>query len=306
MSEEAFEREGAAATLAQSSTRAGAMLKEAREAQGLHIAALAVGLKVSVQKLEALEAGRFNELPDMVFVRSLALSVCRSLKVDPTAIMASLPEPQASPFKASETSLNTTFKDTGVGSRRGLFSQVSTPIGFAVLALFVAIAVVLNWPETPAPVVDPTASGSTAELDAVTNQQETLSSVATASEVGLPSGDPLAPTMPTPANMPQETTSAVVAANATLANVTESSALAALPAVLELNGRGESWVEVKDATGSTKIRKILTKGEVIQVAGQLPLSVTVGRADAVSVSVRGKPFDLTPLVRENVARFEVK
>ena len=37
---------------------AGAMLKEAREAAGLHIGALAVALKVPVRKLEALKKTR--------------------------------------------------------------------------------------------------------------------------------------------------------------------------------------------------------------------------------------------------------
>ena len=43
---------------------AGALLREAREAQGLHIAALAASIKVAAAKLEALEADRFDELPD--------------------------------------------------------------------------------------------------------------------------------------------------------------------------------------------------------------------------------------------------
>ena len=37
-----------------------------------------------------------------------------------------------------------------------------------------------------------------------------------------------------------------------------------------------------------------------------PLTVVIGRADATEVFVRGKPFDLAGVSRENVARFEVK
>ena len=49
---------------------AGGLLKEARQAAGMHIAALAVALKVPVSKLEALEADNFTVLPDTVFVRA--------------------------------------------------------------------------------------------------------------------------------------------------------------------------------------------------------------------------------------------
>ena len=58
-------------------------LSEAREAAGLHIAALAAALKVPVRKLEALEAGRYEELPDLTFARALASSACRQLRIDP-------------------------------------------------------------------------------------------------------------------------------------------------------------------------------------------------------------------------------
>ena len=53
------------------------LLREAREAAGLHIAALAAALKVPVKKLEALEAGRYDELPDLTFARALASSACQ-------------------------------------------------------------------------------------------------------------------------------------------------------------------------------------------------------------------------------------
>ena len=69
----------------------GALLKNARQASGLHIAALAVTLKVPVKKLEALESDRLDLLADAVFVRALAASVCRTLKVDATPILALLP-----------------------------------------------------------------------------------------------------------------------------------------------------------------------------------------------------------------------
>ena len=40
--------------------------------------------------------------------------------------------------------------------------------------------------------------------------------------------------------------------------------------------------------------------------GALPLAVTVGDVKATTVAVRGKAFDLAPVSRDNVARFEVK
>jgi cytoskeleton protein RodZ len=56
---------------------AGRLLREARERQGLHIAALAASIKVAQKKLELLEADRFDALPDATFTRALAQTVCR-------------------------------------------------------------------------------------------------------------------------------------------------------------------------------------------------------------------------------------
>mgnify|MGYP000700471163 CR=1 FL=1 len=83
---------------------AGRLLREAREAAGLHIASLAVSLKVPVRKLEALEADRYDLLPDAVFVRALASSVCRALRVDPAPVLLKLPEAAPNRLKSGARS----------------------------------------------------------------------------------------------------------------------------------------------------------------------------------------------------------
>ncbi|MBT3066653.1 RodZ domain-containing protein [Rhodoferax sp. U11-2br] len=294
--------------------QAATMLKEAREAQGLHIAALAVALKVPVRKLEALEAGRFDQLPDMVFVRSLALSVCRALKVDPAPIMASLPEPQFNQFKINETGLNTSFKDSTGASRHGVLAQISSPIGLGVLFLIVAIVVILAWPVAPLFEDSALVSKEPAEPMLVMEQpaqnpQVSANGVEEAVVLTQPPSS-IRPEAPVAAEVPAASASKVVSVApplpaSTPVNVVSAEVMSP-PAVLELSGHGESWVEVTDSAGQSKLRKLMQSGEVIRLTGQLPLSVVVGRADMVSVAVRGKPLDLTPLARENVARFEVK
>jgi cytoskeleton protein RodZ len=67
-----------------------------------------------------------------------------------------------------------------------------------------------------------------------------------------------------------------------------------------------SWVKVVDAKGVVLLSKTLSSGEVIGASGATPLAVVVGRVDATDVDVRGKPFSLTSVSKDNVARFEVK
>ena len=48
-------------------------------------------IKVAPRKLEALEADRYDELPDLTFTRALAQTVCRALKIDAEPVLAKLP-----------------------------------------------------------------------------------------------------------------------------------------------------------------------------------------------------------------------
>ena len=70
--------------------------------------------------------------------------------------------------------------------------------------------------------------------------------------------------------------------------------------------RGPSWVEVADASGVVQLRKTMAAGETASATGAVPLSVVVGRADVTDVVVRGGAFDLVPVTRDNVARFQIK
>lgn len=268
----------------------GAMLRKAREAAGLHIAALAVLLKVPVKKLEALETDRLDLLPDTVFVRALAASVCRTLKIDPAPILERLPHTTALRLKTDESGINMPFRGSGEGSGLLFWNQLSRPFVVAVLLLLVGVLVLVFFPFTQRTEV---ASALTSETAAVI----------------------FPPTTATPASMTTDNpvaTGAVVASSASLPGVVASAVPVMVPGSGATNGmvvfkaRGLSWVEVVDARGVVQVRKTMTDGEVVGASGAMPLSVVVGRADTTEIQVHGKPFDLTPIAKDNVARFEVK
>lgn len=86
---------------------AGSLLRHAREAAGMHVSTLAEMLKVPVVKLHALETNDWQKLPDAIFVRSLALSICKALQVDATPVMELLPKASsAKKFTAPSAGIN--------------------------------------------------------------------------------------------------------------------------------------------------------------------------------------------------------
>lgn len=124
----------------------GQLLRAAREAAGLHVAALAVSLKVPVRQIEALELGQFDRLPDPTFARALAASICRQLRIDSKPILDQLPQLRGmSPHVGA--SLNEPFHRPGASSGIGA-TQVALklPALLAVLLLLAALALLLLPP----------------------------------------------------------------------------------------------------------------------------------------------------------------
>lgn len=305
---------------------AGALLRDAREAAGLHIAALAVALKVPVAKLEALEADNFSALPDMVFVRALASSVCRTLKIDPQAVLALLPQGEGPRLSAGDVGLNAPVKGfagrssaapfKGAGSRSFVWAVGLLLIGAALMmflprGLDADLSALLKQPETTTKIPMPTGNVAQEISVAVGAEQRVPSAApapapapaaaaAAAAGVGveLPAGESIKP--------------AGIASHPIVLPSVEASAPSSAPAadapsgVLAFKARSESWIQVRDAAGALVLQRNLAPNELVSVSGVLPLAVVIGRADATEVFVRGKPYDIGPVSRENVARFEVK
>ena len=302
------------------SVTAGALLRDAREAAGLHIAALAVALKVPVAKLEALEADNFSALPDMVFVRALASSVCRTLKIDPQAVLALLPQGEGPRLSAGDVGLNAPVKGfagrssaapfKGAGTRSFVWAVGLLLIGAALMmflprGLDADLSALLKQPETTTKIPMPTGNVAQEISVAVGAEQRVPSAApaaAAAAAVGvgveLPAGESIKP--------------AGIASHPIVLPSVEASAPSSAPAtdapsgVLAFKARSESWIQVRDAAGALVLQRNLAPNELVSVSGVLPLAVVIGRADATEVFVRGKPYDIGPVSRENVARFEVK
>ena len=134
---------------------AGGLLRQARQASGLHIAALAVALKVPVSKLEALESDDYAALPDTVFVRALASSVCRTLKLDPAQVLSLLPQSKSPSLASDSAGLNAPVKGTSVRSAGSGAGSAGVPRSVVVVVggLLLGALAVLYFPRGQAPVV---------------------------------------------------------------------------------------------------------------------------------------------------------
>jgi cytoskeleton protein RodZ len=288
---------------------AGRLLREARERQGLHIAALAASIKVAPKKLELLEADRFDALPDATFTRALAQTVCRALKIDSAAILKLLPPPLGHRLDHVGEGLNAPFRERpGALVQRDGSSLTLSPV-FWITALILIAAVGLyfvpsgliglpHWRGIGAASAAETGAASASRSAAVGAGDESASSAGSRDTpvnqlvAASPAAEPpvLAPPgMAAPGPVPATRDGA-----------------GATPGVIQLRTTAPSWVEVTDANGRALLARLVQPGEVLDLEGAAPFRVRIGNASGTRMSFRGQPMELAAYTRDNVARLELK
>lgn len=298
------DQENAAANLTIS---AGQMLKQARENAGLHIAALAVSLRVPVKRIEALENGQMDLLPDMVFVRALTSSICQALKIDAQPILDRLPKAALPRLNHDDVAINTPIGAASSVKNTWLAVLFTSPLLLVVLFLCLAAAGVYFWPKNASMIVSQVSViPKTLSEQGVSQAKEVIVANEAASALSLNASANLGTSLSNNSlnNAPIAEANTANPSILSATSVVNSSAPA--DSIVTFKATGETWVEVKSATGSTLFKKLLIAGETAGTSGALPLTVIVGRADATQVEVRGKPIDLISIAKSNVARFEVK
>ncbi len=275
---------------------AGSLLRQARQAQGMHIAVLATAIKVTPRKLEALENDRLDELPDATFTRALAQTVCRTLKIDPAPVLALLPPPPGHRLEQVGEGINAPFRERPGMSQGSDWSLLGSPAVWAPLLFLVLAGIVYFLPPgtLSVPVAQPAsapAPGRLASAPAV---------------VPAPAAAPLAAAPAPAASVVVETVHSVPPAAVDEAASAPASPAAGMAGVLQLRVSGESWVEVLDGRGQTLLSRLLQPGEAVGVDGAMPLKVTVGNSAVTQLSFRGKPIELAGFTRDNVARLDLK
>lgn len=282
------------------SQHAGALLRAARMQQGMHIGALSAAIKVPQAKLEALEAGRYNELLDAAFTRALANTICRVLKIDAAPVLAQLPGAGQTGLASADTGLNTPFRD-----RSGRVDMVDWapwrhPVLWLVGLLLLSAAAFVLVPSAPrppeplpaveplAPVLPPADMASAAlTTDAAANPALPASASATTAEAAATN------------------VSVFAAATATTAATTAAAPAAVSGDALELRALQASWVQVVDGDNQTLMARLIPAGETVTLTAKTPLRLRIGNAQGTALRFRGQTVDLAPATLNNIANLSL-
>jgi cytoskeleton protein RodZ len=290
----------------------GAALLAERRSQGLSLGDIARQLKLSVRQVEALERDEYGAFSGSVFVRGFLRNYAKLLRLDPDRLLeaagASIAPPPVVQSERAEVPVSAPIPE---GRRR-----VLTWSAFAVLAVIVLLLLASNasreqrqtqMAERPAAPVP--SAPQHAESPPAAPSQAPGEPVPTTPSASLATG-----TGPAPEQEAGPVASRDVAGaetNASPAAAAEETATVAKPKVL-VSGSGssqirmifedESWVEVRDGSGETILSRLNAPGTERLIRGQPPFVVVVGNARAVKLLYRGRPVDLGPHTRIDVAR----
>jgi len=279
----------------------GQTLAAQREAMGWTVEQVADQLKLAVRQVVALEAGDYASLPSPAVTRGFVRAYAKIVKLDPVPLVAQI-------------DLGATGPNTGSAPRRerpAAFSEVrfpshgkrsSLPLGM-IAAAVVAVLLV---------------AGVAYKFGALPGMHHAPAAVATA-PVAAPTLMPTVPapempgtTVPLISVPPQASTNNTVVTGVTTPGVTAP--VAAAPAAPAPGGntlvvvvKEDSWLQVRKTSGGKPLIARLVKGgstETFDVTE--PVTVVVGKPDAVSATLRGETVALPLMPGKTFSRVALK
>lgn len=308
-------------------TAPGVLLREARERAGLSQDDIAGKLKLAPRQIAAIEVGDWNALPERTFTRGFMRSYARIVGLDPDIV--GLDRSPSQPNVGSD--LKPTPEAIGevtLEHDRGRTSAARWAVPLVLIAVLAAGVAYFQWGElmgfsslkfpslasgsgatkanAPAPAKANTNTASAAEVTAApaaavpdaTSSPQSSGSVISPSPAASSDGKDVGSITPMTQSAPSlAPTDATPAAPGLLpASAGEKR--------ISITFKGKSWTEVR------------SKGDVIYSESSLPgtkefnglppLSFIVGNASNVVLTIDGKPYDMSALTRNDVARFRIE
>lgn len=265
------------------------MLATARATKGVTLAEAATQLHCDEVLLRALEADRFEELGAPVFVQGHLRRYADYLGAPTEQLMGAWAtlraEKLAEPDLARIPRAPVPAVDPKVWTRRAVV------VGITVL-IAAAAWLILGWGSSsaPAPVV-PTPAAVIEPAP-----------VTTPVPVSTPTPAPAVTPAPASTLAPAVTAAPAVTPDAAAPTVAPTPVSTGV-AVLRLVPRQSSWIEVYDASNRRRYYGNAAAGTPLALRGDAPFSVVLGRADAVTIEIDGRPISLPPAFIYNATAF---
>jgi len=266
----------------------GQRLRAAREAAHLSVVEVADSIKFSPRQIELLEADDYAGLPGATIVRGFVRSYARLLKQDADLLLHVLDaDTSIAPAEVRPPG------NMGVASEPG--KRQLAPLISATLVLGLAALLLGLWHFLVPPLATETIVAAGSRL---WSAPRALLSPTPASES--------ATAVPAPAAATPESSAPVPPAAAPVPAEAGSAPAAVGEVTLQFVFHGRSWVEVGDVTRQKLHSAENLAGSRLTLTGRPPFDIVIGNAGKVALIYAGRPIDLAPYTRAEVARLTLE
>jgi cytoskeleton protein RodZ len=283
-------------------------------------------LKLAPRQVKALEDEDFAHLPGRTFTRGFVRNYARLLNLDADDLLALMPDARQAPALDAPALHSTGAMIAELPSSEDRGPSLTRWLIPLVLVACVIAAAGYEWyrgaltsPEEAARVSSAKASpaaSTAAQLPTTSSTSSTplpnplgeASKVESATAVASPASPaptPGAAASPPASPAPTPGAAASSAQEDATDVATKPPSADEAPAPLQLVYSGPSWTEVRDRDGQVLIARLVPPGSEQAIRGAAPFDVVIGNAAVVWLSYRGKPIDLAPYTRQNVARLRL-
>lgn len=335
-----FEQQGPEAT---APVQPGEALRQAREARGISLSAVAQQLCLPERSLAAIEAGDFGRLPGHTFTRGYIRAYARMIGLDPERLVLEFDRYTGTDAKGSQVQaigqIEEPVRLASVGLKLVSFVVLVALAGIAfylwqernALQRFERVAADLGHVEVEGadgtiqihPLDDPAPESEPAPADVEAGDggvvpdasaepppvAESPASEGEGTEMTTPADGTLASPQPQPQPAPPgeaPALSAPVAAPAAApAEAAPREPVAEGLGRLELRFTADCWTRVTDAQGRVLVSALMPAGSQRVVDGEPPLSLVLGFSRGVQVFYNGEAVDISRFQRGETARFQV-
>ena len=275
--------------------KVGVLLAKARKSQKLSVEDVAASLRLSIAKINALEADDFLVISDPTLARGFIRSYARLLKLDPEPLLIAhcqlIPAEIVNPIGVKTEVVSSPIQGSNLRTKSIILGLVFVAIislvwffayhndsGSDITEVNVSTVTQESLPQQALPV---------AEREVKNNEQIT--------ELQLPQEAASSNSEPSTTS---EKTANEPAKVEPMKKVSVGSSLVRVKLVFT----GNAWVSVKDKSGNTVYDKTAKAGGEEYVEGVPPLKFHIGNVSATQVVFNGETIDLSPNTYNNMAR----
>jgi cytoskeleton protein RodZ len=279
-----------------------------REAMGWSVEQVADQLKLAVRQVVALEAGDYASLPSPAVTRGFVRAYAKIVKLDPTPLVAQIDlgtpglDPASPSIRRERPASFSEVRFPSHGKRSTL------PLGIIAGAV-VAVLVIggIAWKFNALP--------GTHSTPAVATTPVASAPLTTTTTTATPAPDLQSTSVPLISVPPPASTNNTVVSGVSPAGVAAPAAATPAPAAAAPAGgntlvvivKEDSWVQVRKVSGGKPLIARLVKGgntETFDVSE--PVTLVVGKPDAVAATLRGEAVALPLMPGKTFARVALK